>query len=50
VDQAVKILQQAGFEVAVKHGLGPDVVTVESPLGQAPKGSTITIGTGLVFP
>jgi eukaryotic-like serine/threonine-protein kinase len=50
VDQAVQILQQAGFEVAVRHGIGSDIVTVESPLGQAPKGSTITIGTGLVFP
>jgi eukaryotic-like serine/threonine-protein kinase len=49
--QAIQILQQAGFTVAVSHGiLGNGTVTTENPLGQAPKGATVTIGTGIAFP
>jgi serine/threonine-protein kinase len=48
VDDATKVLQQAGFQVSVNPGIG-DRVASYSPAGQAPKGSTITINVGL-FP
>jgi serine/threonine-protein kinase len=49
VDDATNVLQQAGFQVQVNPGLG-DHVASYSPTGTAPKGSTITIIVGLVFP
>jgi serine/threonine-protein kinase len=51
VDAATQILQQAGFQVQVHTGvLGNGTVRDENPMGQAPKGSVITITTGFVFP
>jgi serine/threonine-protein kinase len=51
VAQATQILQQAGFQVQVTTGvLGSGTVTSESPTGQAPKGSTITLVVGLTLP
>jgi len=50
VDQATQILEQAGFQVNVARGLvNAGTVRRESPMGQAPKGSTITISTS-IFP
>jgi beta-lactam-binding protein with PASTA domain len=50
VDQATQILQQAGFQVAVSRGLvNSNTVKSENPMGQAPKGSLITISTS-IFP
>ena len=47
VPKAVDILRRAGFVVQITP-VGPfNVVTIESPTGQAPKGSTITLTTGL---
>jgi beta-lactam-binding protein with PASTA domain/predicted Ser/Thr protein kinase len=47
VPKAVSILRNAGFVVQI-HPIGPfNVVSSESPTGQAPKGSTITLITGL---
>jgi serine/threonine-protein kinase len=44
VGDATQVLEQAGFQVA-SNGLSSDsIVTTESPMGQAPKGSTITLG------
>jgi beta-lactam-binding protein with PASTA domain len=49
--QAILILQQAGFQIAVdKPVLSNDMVASESPMGAAPKGSTITLTTGFGFP
>jgi beta-lactam-binding protein with PASTA domain len=51
VADATRILQQAGFEVAVTHGiLANGNVRDEHPMGEAPRGSTITIVTGIAFP
>jgi eukaryotic-like serine/threonine-protein kinase len=52
VRQATQILQQAGFVVAVAGGgiFGNRTVMSESPTGQAPKGSTITLTEGSIFP
>jgi eukaryotic-like serine/threonine-protein kinase len=50
VDQAKQILEQAGFQVTVTGGLiNSRTVKTENPMGEAPKGSTITIGIG-IFP
>jgi len=47
VPKAVDILRRAGFVVHIVP-VGPfNVVTSEDPTGQAPKGSTITLTTGL---
>ena len=47
VPKAVQILRNAGFVVQINQ-VGPfNVVFSESPTGQAPKGSTITLTTGL---
>jgi beta-lactam-binding protein with PASTA domain len=44
---AVRVLRHLGFAVQVNK-VGPfDVVFGYSPQGQAPKGSTITLDTGL---
>jgi hypothetical protein len=51
VRQATQELQQAGFMVTVTKGVfGGGTVSTESPTGQAPKGSTITLTTGFSFP
>jgi eukaryotic-like serine/threonine-protein kinase len=52
VGQATQILQQAGFQVQVANGgvFGDHNIASESPTGQAPKGSTITITEGFGFP
>ena len=50
VGQATRILQQAGFQVAVNQGIGSDRVNSTSPSGQAPQGSTITLNVGFTFP
>jgi eukaryotic-like serine/threonine-protein kinase len=51
VRQATQELQQAGFQVSVTKGVfGGGTVATESPTGQAPKGSTITLTTGISFP
>ncbi len=51
VRQATQELQQAGFQVTVTKGVfGGGTVSTESPTGQAPKGSTITLATGISFP
>jgi beta-lactam-binding protein with PASTA domain len=50
VPKAVSILRNDGFAVQI-HTVGPfNVVTTESPTGQAPKGSTITLITGFPRP
>jgi eukaryotic-like serine/threonine-protein kinase len=50
VPKAVSILRKAGFVVQI-HPVGPfNVVTSESPTGEAQKGSTITLITGLPRP
>ena len=46
--QAVQDLRAAGFQVSENKGLGGRV-TAESPMGQAPQGSTITINIGFTF-
>jgi serine/threonine-protein kinase len=47
VPKAVQVLRNAGFLVHI-DALGPfNVVFSENPTGQAPKGSTITLTTGL---
>jgi len=48
---AVQTLMQAGFQVQVSRQtvFGSHRVASESPTGQAPKGTTITIGEGLAF-
>jgi len=54
VQAATQELTQAGFQVDVTHGVfgggGNATVATESPTGQAPKGSTITLTTGFAFP
>ncbi len=55
VGAATQELQQAGFQVSVTPGVfggggGGATVASESPTGQAPKGSTITLTTGFNFP
>jgi eukaryotic-like serine/threonine-protein kinase len=55
VSQATQELTQAGFMVTVDPGAfggggGGATVAAESPTGQAPKGSTITLTTGFAFP
>jgi len=51
VDHATHILEQAGFQVQVNSGVfGGDTVSNESPSGQAPQGSTITLTVGFNFP
>ena len=51
VRQATHILEQAGFQVAVNSGIfSGDTVSSESPSGQAPQGSTITLSLGFSFP
>ena len=48
--QAVKVLEEAGFNVQVnKVGPGDRVIT-EGPTGSAPKGTTITLTVGFTFP
>jgi eukaryotic-like serine/threonine-protein kinase len=50
VPKAVQILRNAGFVVQINQ-VGPfNVVFSESPTGQAPKGSTITLTTGFPRP
>ncbi|HET7243774.1 MAG TPA: PASTA domain-containing protein [Streptosporangiaceae bacterium] len=50
VPKAVQILRNAGFLVQI-NAIGPfNVVFSESPTGQAPKGSTITLTTGFPHP
>jgi eukaryotic-like serine/threonine-protein kinase len=44
--QAIKALEQAGFQVKVNHGLGNTVFSY-SPTGPQPKGTTITLNVGL---
>ena len=43
---AIKTLQQAGFQVQVNQGLG-DKVFSYSPTTPQPKGTTITLNVGL---
>jgi eukaryotic-like serine/threonine-protein kinase len=51
VRDATQELTQAGFMVTVSRGpFGGNTVASESPTGQAPKGSTITLTTGFNFP
>jgi beta-lactam-binding protein with PASTA domain len=55
VQAATQELTQAGFQVNVTQGVfggggGNATVATESPTGQAPKGSTITLTTGFAFP
>jgi eukaryotic-like serine/threonine-protein kinase len=47
VEKAVRLLHQAGFEVAVDTAGPFPIVDNYSPQGQAPKGSTITLQVGL---
>jgi eukaryotic-like serine/threonine-protein kinase len=48
VNQATKILQTAGFKVTVNR-IGPgSTVLSESPTGQAPRGSTITLTVSFI--
>ena len=55
VRAATAELTQAGFMVTVNTGVfggggGGATVASESPTGEAPKGSTITLVTGFAFP
>ena len=51
VHQATRILEQAGFQVQVSPGIfSGNTVAGESPSGQAPQGSTITLSLGFSFP
>jgi eukaryotic-like serine/threonine-protein kinase len=51
VRQATRILEQAGFQVEVNSGIfSGSTVSSESPSGQAPQGSTITLSLGFSFP
>lgn len=47
LDQAIKTLQQAGFQVEVNQGIIGDRVTSYSPTGTQPKGTTITLQVGI---
>ncbi|MGB6455559.1 MAG: PASTA domain-containing protein, partial [Streptosporangiaceae bacterium] len=44
--QAANVLQAAGFNVQISHGLFGQKVTSYTPTGQAPPGTTITITVG----
>jgi len=51
VGHATRILEQAGFQVQVNSGIfSGNSVSSESPSGQAPQGSTITLSLGFSFP
>ncbi len=51
VGHATQILEQAGFTVSVTHGVfASRTVMGESPMGTAPKGTTITLVLGFAFP
>jgi eukaryotic-like serine/threonine-protein kinase len=51
VGHATRILEQAGFLVAVNSGIfSGSTVSSESPSGQAPQGSTITLSLNFSFP
>jgi len=51
VHEATQILEQAGFEVTIAPGIfRGGTVASESPTGQAPKGSAITLTLNLAFP
>jgi eukaryotic-like serine/threonine-protein kinase len=51
LDEATKILQQAGFQVTVSTSpFSGHRVASESPTGTAPKGSTITLNPNFAFP
>jgi eukaryotic-like serine/threonine-protein kinase len=51
VSAATAELQSAGFQVSVSGRLfGNGTVQSESPTGQAPKGTTITLTQGFAFP
>jgi eukaryotic-like serine/threonine-protein kinase len=47
VNQAIKELQQAGFQVSVVQGILGNKVISYNPTGPQPKGSTITLHVGL---
>ena len=47
VAQAVMTLQKAGFQVAVSHSGPGDTVGSYSPTGNQPKGTLITVNTGI---
>jgi len=50
VQEAIRALRQAGFQVVVNNGiLGGGKVTSYSPNGSQPKGTTITLNVGLVI-
>jgi eukaryotic-like serine/threonine-protein kinase len=48
-NQAVQVLEAAGFNVTVDDGVFGQRVTSYAPQGQAPKGSTITITIGFAL-
>ena len=50
IPKAVQILRKAGFVVQINQAGPFNVVFSESPTGQAPKGSTITLTTGFPRP
>jgi eukaryotic-like serine/threonine-protein kinase len=51
VGEATRILEKAGFQVQVSSGIfSSRIVSGESPSGQAPQGSTITLILGFSFP
>ncbi|HWF80548.1 MAG TPA: PASTA domain-containing protein [Streptosporangiaceae bacterium] len=47
LQQAIKALRQAGFQVQVDSGILGDRVTSYDPTGSQPKGTTITLHVGL---
>ena len=47
VDQATRLLQDAGFQVTVNKFGFSNRVWAYSPTGEAPRGSTITLEVGL---
>jgi serine/threonine-protein kinase len=47
LQDAIKALQQAGFQVQVNTGIIGNRVTSYSPTGSQPKGTTITVNVGL---
>jgi serine/threonine-protein kinase len=47
LQQAIKALRQAGFQVVVDSGILGDRVTSYDPSGSQPKGTTITLHVGL---
>lgn len=48
LEQAIKALRQAGFQVQVDSGIFGDHVTSYEPSGSQPKGTTITLHVGLL--